>query len=1071
MNYYEKYLKYKTKYLNLLKGGAIPHIDCDLLPLEKNDINIIFKKRIILKNNDDINNNYLLNDNYQFEKINIQINKSIFNTSDWSMLANLNVKLGREFIPFHVGSLQFHFNIIIGIIKYIEYPTNADKIKKLRKVSTENSISMIFTQYVSSKIFDIPKKKNSYTFLGITNKNSILNCFSFFNKLHEFLNYILLNEYNETTINKLFPNIENIKDFYNIYHFFYLKKEYKYKDLAINEYLKSTKDKFYDDIELLKEFIDVSNNIDNAIEFKSKFGISLINLVLINWIYLRSLTTNLVVGTLSSNLYPINKLNFLEDIFQMNEEKIYCYAKQQEELKKEDKINNLLLERIEVPIISYGQSTYKGHDFSNCVENTILQLLKILAWKGNEYKIDLLPNGISEDIKNIIIRINQEPLKIETKKIMDDFVVLLSGIDTNIAYRFNKEYNIESNIENIGNILNYVFNGVTVEGGIEDYSEIFNDINTDEYNLKQDHNIITIDKNFFKINIIINNGHVSIEDKNYIIYDLLNTYEYLNIIYTFNYTKDDSINFDKKFINFCKEQVPEKKNFLTDKIINIQKILLKEPNSVDEIGNTCLHIACILDNSVKLNEYLGNNYADMDIEDNDNKTPLLLASEYHHIDCMKLLIKKGDNINYINTMGLTPLLLVLYNNSENKEECLELLIEKGVDINKVDEEGNTPILLYLSEHNIKNKKETINLLIKNCADINHINNDGNTALILTQYDDICLFKFLIKKCIKHINYVNDSGHTALTTASQNGNFECIKLLIDNKADVNPPDSKSALGFASTYNNIECVKLLIENNANINNVDSDGNTPLIMTAKSRYNKLEEYIKLLIDNKADINYVNNQGISALSAVSLNQNLECLKLLIENKADVNNPLVDMSALTKASSKYNVECVKLLIDNNADINYADSMGITPLISASRQGYIKNIQLLIDNKSDVNHADNMGNTPLLLASSKGYIDSVKLLIDNKADIIHADSMGNTPLLLASMNGYIECIQLLIDNKSDINHANSMGNTPLLMAFKNYHKDCIKLLIKNCANVKHINNDGDTILKIAVREDRPSYVN
>ena len=133
MNYYEKYLKYKTKYLNLFKGGTVPHIDCDLLPLEKNDINIIYQGRIILKNNVDNNNNYLLNDNYQFEKTNIQINKSIFNTSDWSMLANLNVKLGCEFIPFHVGSLQFHFNIIIGIIKYIEYPTNADKINKIKK--------------------------------------------------------------------------------------------------------------------------------------------------------------------------------------------------------------------------------------------------------------------------------------------------------------------------------------------------------------------------------------------------------------------------------------------------------------------------------------------------------------------------------------------------------------------------------------------------------------------------------------------------------------------------------------------------------------------------------------------------------------------------------------------------------------------------------------------------------------------------------------------------------------------------------------------------------------------------
>ena len=40
MNYYQKYLKYKQKYLNLLKGGIIPQIDGDLLPFEKTNINI-----------------------------------------------------------------------------------------------------------------------------------------------------------------------------------------------------------------------------------------------------------------------------------------------------------------------------------------------------------------------------------------------------------------------------------------------------------------------------------------------------------------------------------------------------------------------------------------------------------------------------------------------------------------------------------------------------------------------------------------------------------------------------------------------------------------------------------------------------------------------------------------------------------------------------------------------------------------------------------------------------------------------------------------------------------------------
>ena len=53
-----------------------------------------------------------------------------------------------------------------------------------------DTIQKEFKKYICSKIFFIDIDNN--LFLGITNQNSILNCFSFFNKLHEFLNYILM---------------------------------------------------------------------------------------------------------------------------------------------------------------------------------------------------------------------------------------------------------------------------------------------------------------------------------------------------------------------------------------------------------------------------------------------------------------------------------------------------------------------------------------------------------------------------------------------------------------------------------------------------------------------------------------------------------------------------------------------------------------------------------------------------------------------------------------------------------------------------------------------------------------
>jgi ankyrin repeat protein len=924
MNYYQKYLKYKQKYLNLLKGGIIPQIDCDLLPFEKTNINIIYQGRFILKNNNHNNNNYLLNNDYQFEKTQNQIKQQLFHILDLSMLANLNVKLGCEIIPFHVGSLQFNFNIIIGVIKYLKH-----YVDQLNKDNPLKDKVNHFIIYVSNKIFNIDINNNN--FLGISNKNSILNCFSFFNKLQEFLNYLLLNEYKKQTIDELFPNIENIKDFYNIYSFFY---DTKSKECAIKKNSQSSRDMFYNDISKFKDFINNCNVIDKQIEFKSMFGISLINLILINWIYLRSLRTNLVIGSLSSNLYPISKLNFLENIFQINETKIYSYAKQQKELNKVDDINKLLLEKIGVPIIPYGQSTYKDNIFPNCVENTLLQLLKILAWQDDKYNIYLLPEGISEDIKKIIERIDKEPLKVETKKIMDDFVVLVSNIK-NIDYR-DGDHNIVSNKQNVGNILNYVFNSETVCGGISNYNDqIFKKINdnTEEYSLEQKDDKIIIDKNNFKINIIIIDGHASIEDKIDTIYNLINTYEYLNILYTFNYTKDDSINFDYEFVNFCKKQNQDINNFLTNKIINIQKISLKIKNSKDEIGHTCLHIACILDNKVKLQEFIDKKKADINIVDNKGNSPLLIASIYGNFECIQLLIEKNSKIDTVNIFGNTPILEA----SENGHiECVKLLIEKGADVNYSNINTNTPLLEASKNGHI----ECVKLLIEKGADLNYSNINGISPLIASIYDHIECVKFLIDKGAD-VNHANKYGNTSLLIASSRGNNNCAKLLIEKGADLNYVNKEGSTPLLEAFksNSIECIKLLIEKGANVKHSDNKNYTALWWA--SRYGDIY-YVKFLLEKGIAIDYANTDRYTPLWI--------------------------------ASRYGNIECVEFLLRNHAVVDYADTHGNTPLIISSRYGHIECVKLLIENGANVNYENNGDYTPLKYASKYGHIECVNLL-------------------------------------------------------------------------------------------------
>ncbi len=1047
MFYYQKYLKYKTKYLNLLKGGIVPQIDGDLLPFENKNINIIYQGRIILKNNDDIKNNYLLNDNYELEKKNIIINKQLFQTSEQSFLINLNVKLGNDYIPFHIGSLQSNFNIIIGIIEFIRYKPNSNIIKKF---DTNGNIRKEFYQYLCTKIFFINEEN---IFVGISNKNSILNCFSFFNKLHEFLNYLLLNKYNKHTFDELFPNIKNIEDFYNIYSFYYKEKN---KECTIKNYSQSSKDTFYKDIILFENFIYNCNKIDELIKFKLTFHISLINLILINWIYLRSLRTNLIVGSLSSNLYPINKINFYENIFQMNEEKIYCYIKQQKQFSKQDDINKLLLERIEIPIIPYNESTYNGHVFPNCVENTLLQLLKILSWKNNKYDIDLLPKGINKEFIDIIERINSEPLKIETDKIMNDFVALVSKV-MHIEYRFG-DHNIKSLPINVGNILNYIFNGETLKEGIKDYNKlIFEKINsnTDEYTLEQQDNLIIIDKNNFKINIIINEGHTSIDNKNNKIYNLIETYKYLDILYILNYTKDDSINFSEKFVNFCKKLNPEIKNFITNKVIKIQKISLIKRNSKDAIGNTCLHIASMFDNITKINEY--KNLADIDNDNLYGETPLIIACNYFNYKSVNLLITNKANVNYHTISGETPLTRILrYNQIESDEliECVKFLIKNGVNINSANCQNTTPLLVASAYGNI----ECVKLLINNGADINHVNERGDTPLLeASKYGELDVIKYLINKSAD-ITINNNENSTALSLASSNNKVDCIEFLISKGFNVNHINNNgnTPLSLASTNGNINCIKLLIKNHANVNCRNNYGVSPLSLASSGGH---AESVKFLIDNKANLNNIDNNKDTPLSWAAIKGNFDCLKLLIDNGADIN-PINDDDDTPILLASYNckIDCIKLLIENSADINHPNKGGNTPLLIASKKGHSECLKLFIEKGSDVNRANNDNNTALLLASKDGHVECVKLLVKEDIVIDHINDDGDTSLFLAATYGHYECLKLLYEKGANINYTNDDNDTPLLWACHYGHNDCVEFLIKKGADVNITNNIGQSAL-------------
>ncbi|MFY9109231.1 ankyrin repeat domain-containing protein, partial [Aliarcobacter butzleri] len=87
-------------------------------------------------------------------------------------------------------------------------------------------------------------------------------------------------------------------------------------------------------------------------------------------------------------------------------------------------------------------------------------------------------------------------------------------------------------------------------------------------------------------------------------------------------------------------------------------------------------------------------------------------------------------------------------------------------------------------------------------------------------------------------------------ASYNGNVETVKLLIDNKAQVNKKNNKgqTPLGGVCFKGNLEIVKLLVENGANIHENNGFGLTPFAFAVIFGNTDIVEYFNEQDKNKS-------------------------------------------------------------------------------------------------------------------------------------------------------------------------------------------------------------------------------
>jgi ankyrin repeat protein len=256
-------------------------------------------------------------------------------------------------------------------------------------------------------------------------------------------------------------------------------------------------------------------------------------------------------------------------------------------------------------------------------------------------------------------------------------------------------------------------------------------------------------------------------------------------------------------------------------------------------------------------------------------TPLTFAARQGCVDCEKVLVDAGADINVLDPELRTPLVEALIN---GHYDAAALLIERGADVNAADQVGRTPLYAAVDDHtmpqsnrpapkeidNARTSMDIIQMLLDKGANVN--------AALRAQLP-------YRTKLDRGGDGVLGVGTTPLLRAARAGDVAVIKLLLSHGADAK----------AATRNRVTGIMMA----ASVNAKEED------MTGRNKTEKdAIETVKVLLAAGADINAAEAQGRTALHG--------------------------------AAQWGMTDLVKVLAGSGGNINAADRRGLTPLDYAS---------------------------------------------------------------------------------------------------------------------------------------------
>lgn len=340
------------------------------------------------------------------------------------------------------------------------------------------------------------------------------------------------------------------------------------------------------------------------------------------------------------------------------------------------------------------------------------------------------------------------------------------------------------------------------------------------------------------------------------------------------------------------------------------------------------------------------------------------------------------------------------------------------DVNETNANNGMTPLMYACKYG---NEECVTKLLESRADVNRKDRDGFTAIMYSlAYEYIPIFYILKEVQDIELDIPNEYGFTPLMCASQLGELNIVRILIEAKANVNSTDINgntpmnhllrwSSFSFDHQSLHAECLQLLINSSASITMKNKNGMTPLLLASK---HGKKECLHLLIKARASLCDMDDTSTSALNYAARKGYPSVLQMLLESKCSIENDIY--SSLAYAVLCNELECCKILIEHKSNINICLTDDTTPLFYAVNQGHTDCVRFLIDKKADLNVQDKDGKTLCMHAIRFNEPSVLRILLDNRADVNIQSKKRRTALSYAMKYENPECMTILFELNPEI---------------------------------------------------------